>query len=68
MADRLRAVKNVESAHIRTINVVQMVPAWPVMFVRRRNKMIPKMFEIQGKNTPFIVPSVRLSDAGRMGD
>lgn len=30
--------------------------------------MIPRMLDIHGKNTPFIVPNVRLSDDDRGGD
>jgi len=57
MAEREREVRNVEVTHISTMAVVWIVPAWAVMKGRRRKRITPRMFCMQGRYTPNIVPS-----------
>ena len=46
---------------MRTIPDVPKVPAWPVIHVNRKYKIIPRMFCRHGKNTPLNVPSFCVS-------
>ena len=50
-----KVVSTVEKTQNKIIKMVTRIPAWAVIHGRRRNRITPKMFWRQGKNTPFRV-------------
>jgi hypothetical protein len=50
-------VSSVDAQHMLTSASVTPTPACPTIHESRRNKMMPRMFCMHGRNTPMRVPS-----------